>query len=101
MKDLPLLLLSVELFVEVFVFELLMSIELFILSDVLLLLAIDSCSKLILFSLLHILIGVTGFNLSKVTDLASFSHRCTCIARWSILVFSGIFRNGCIDGNGY
>ena len=63
----------VELFVEVFVFELWMSIESFILSDVLLLLAIDSFSKLILFSLLHILIGVTGFNLSKVTDRGSVS----------------------------
>ena len=63
----------VELFVEVLVFELWMSIESFILSDVLLLLAIDSFSKLILFSLLHILIGVTGFNLSKVTDRGSVS----------------------------
>ena len=63
----------VELFVEVLVFELRMSIESFILSDVLLLLAIDSFSKLTLVSLLHILIGVTGFNLSKVTDLGSVS----------------------------
>ena len=63
----------VELFIEVLVFELSMSIESFILSDVLLLLAIDSFSKLILFSLLHILIGVTGFNLSKVTDRGSVS----------------------------
>ena len=62
-----------ELFVEVLVFELRMSIESFILSDVLLLLAIDSFSKLILFSLLHILIGVTGFNLSKVTERGSVS----------------------------
>ena len=64
----------VELFVEGLVFELLISIESFILSDVLLLLAIDSFSKLTLFSLLHIFIGVTGFNLSKVTDLGSFSR---------------------------
>ena len=63
----------VELFVDVFEFELLMSIESFILSDVLLLLAIHSFSKLTLFSLLHILIGVTGFNLSKVTDRGSVS----------------------------
>ena len=63
----------VELFVEGLVFELLISIESFILSDVLLLLAIDSFSKLTLFSLLHIFIGVTGFNLSKVTDLGSVS----------------------------